>query len=446
MNIDNNDKEELFRLLEIASSSSSDILEFSSSDSEYHSETESPDSTGPKLGCNCNDTCCQTKGKMIHTLTKSEEQENLLLTLISQITNPELKEEYLLKLKKLLGRQEPEPSKHRISFQETLERFQKKKPKEISTNDLQHEINLVKKEIVELRSEVNNLKSENEILKQEFLVFKIDKQLDQDIPSDNEQTNDSGSSQHELAADNQICLIHHTIPPKWFSRVTIVVAHDFQFSVVAMIDSGSDLNCIQEGLIPSKYFEKSSERLFSANGSQMKITYELNNAHVCQNNVCFKIPSVLVKNMSDKVILGIPFISALYPFLTEKDGITTDPFGQKVKFKFASRQEIDQDKGLKSLLFAKQKHLNFLKQEIRYKKISDQLSSPILISKIDDFKKRLVFYVCSDLPNAFWHRKKHIVSLPYIKNFDESTISTKVRPIQLNCQTLEFCKKRNCRP
>ena len=42
-----------------------------------------------------------------------------------------------------------------------------------------------------------------------------------------------------------------------------------------MIDSGADMNCIQEGLIPSKYFEKSIERLVSANGSQMKIKYEL---------------------------------------------------------------------------------------------------------------------------------------------------------------------------
>ena len=101
------------------------------------------------------------------------------------------------------------------------------------------------------------------------------------------------------------------------------------------------MNYIQEGLIPSKYFEKSTERLVSANGSQMKIKYELNNAHVCHDNVCFKIPSVLVKNMTDKVILGLRFINALYHFLVEHDGITTDPFGQKVKFKFALKCEID---------------------------------------------------------------------------------------------------------
>ena len=45
------------------------------------------------------------------------------------------------------------------------------------------------------------------------------------------------------------------------------------------------MNCIQEGLIPSKYFKKSTERLVSTNGSQMKIKYELNNAHVCHDNI-----------------------------------------------------------------------------------------------------------------------------------------------------------------
>ena len=105
------------------------------------------------------------------------------------------------------------------------------------------------------------------------------------------------------------------LPPKWFTKVKIVVSHDYHFNVVAMIDSGADMNRIQEGLIPSKYFEKSIERLVSTNGTQMNIKYKLNNAHVCHGNVCFKISFVLVKNMTNKVILGSPFINALYPFL-----------------------------------------------------------------------------------------------------------------------------------
>ena len=45
------------------------------------------------------------------------------------------------------------------------------------------------------------------------------------------------------------------------------------------------------------------------------------------------------------------------------------------------------------------------------------------------------------LPNAFWSRKKHEISLPYIQNVDESKIPTKARPIQMNEKLLEYCKQ-----
>jgi hypothetical protein len=44
----------------------------------------------------------------------------------------------------------------------------------------------------------------------------------------------------------------------------------------------------------------------------MHIKYEINNAHVCKDKVCFKTSFVLVKNLNDKVILGLPFIHLLY--------------------------------------------------------------------------------------------------------------------------------------
>lgn len=49
-----------------------------------------------------------------------------------------------------------------------------------------------------------------------------------------------------------------------------------------MINFESNMNCIQERIIPNKYYEKYAEKLFSASESQMKIYYELNTAHDCQ--------------------------------------------------------------------------------------------------------------------------------------------------------------------
>ena len=69
--------------------------------------------------------------------------------MISQIENPELKQDYLNKLKKNLIKDENvKKLKSTISFEETLERFNKKKSKDLTINDLQHEIIVVKQEII----------------------------------------------------------------------------------------------------------------------------------------------------------------------------------------------------------------------------------------------------------------------------------------------------------
>ena len=121
---------------------------------------------------------------------------------------------------------------------------------------------------------------------------------------------------------------------KWHSKVRIVISKDFEFEVIALIDSGADLNYIQEGIIPSKYFRKTRERLTSASGGKMQIEFKIPKAHVCQDNTCFKTTFVLVKNMTDRVILGNPLMCLLYSFTVDGEGITTQPFGQPVKFKF----------------------------------------------------------------------------------------------------------------
>ena len=114
---------------------------------------------------------------------------------------------------------------------------------------------------------------------------------------------------------------------KWHSKVRIVINKDFEFKVIGLIDSGVDLNCIQEGIIPSKYFRKTRERLTSVSGGKMQIEFRIPKAHVCQDNTCFKTTFVLVKNMTGRVILGNPFMCLLYPFITDSKGITTHPFG-----------------------------------------------------------------------------------------------------------------------
>ena len=90
---------------------------------------------------------------------------------------------------------------------------------------------------------------------------------------------------------------------------------------VALIDSGADMNCIQEGLIPLKYFEKSSEKLTQANGEKLIINYKIPNVHICNDRTCFETIFGLIKDLSSKIILRNPFMALLYPLLMTNEGI-----------------------------------------------------------------------------------------------------------------------------
>ena len=102
LNIDEKEQEELFRILESNNSSNSLEDDFSSSsDSCYHSADDSSNSPNVKIGCR--DSCCNVI-ESVNVLTKGEENESLLIKLISQIQNPELQKEYLDKFKKKIDK------------------------------------------------------------------------------------------------------------------------------------------------------------------------------------------------------------------------------------------------------------------------------------------------------------------------------------------------------
>ncbi|KAM3700255.1 hypothetical protein ACJW30_05G084400 [Castanea mollissima] len=112
--------------------------------------------------------------------------------------------------------------------------------------------------------------------------------------------------------------------------------------------------------------------------------------------------------MTDKVILGNPFLCILYPFTVDSKGITTQPLGQTIKFKFISGPVPRNISTIQAdLVNAKTIHLKYLQEEIRYKKVEDQLTCKTLQEEIRKFEEKLKQEVCSDLPTAFWHRKRH---------------------------------------
>ena len=111
----------------------------------------------------------------------------------------------------------------------------------------------------------------------------------------------------------------------------------------------------------------------------------------------------------------------LYPFVTDSKGITTHPFGQPIKLKFLKSPEHQEISSLQNvsisrtlnLIYRKTQRLKYLKDDLRHKKIEEQLTCKTIQTKQE---------VCSNLPIAFWHRKGHKVALLYVKDFSEKDI------------------------
>nr|KAJ0196451.1 hypothetical protein LSAT_V11C700382540 [Lactuca sativa] len=130
-------------------------------------------------------------------------------------------------------------------------------------------------------------------------------------------------------------LINNQVSQKLNTQITLV-KDNFKINLTALIDSGVDMNCIQEGIFPTQFYEKTTSTLIGAGANQLN-----------DNNIQNKITGLKLK-----------------------------------------------------------------------------------------FEKN----VCSNIPNAFWNRKQHIVKLPYIKKFNEKDIPSKSRAIHMNNELESHCK------
>lgn len=116
------------------------------------------------------------------------------------------------------------------------------------------------------------------------------------------------------------------------------------------------MNCINEGLVPSRYFSKTVEELNTTDGSKMSVKYKLTTT-ICNQGTCFEIPFLMVKDLSPPVILGNPFLHMLYPIQKiSEEGISTEIDGKVITFRFISQPRV--------------KEIDVLKHSIKNKTIS----------------------------------------------------------------------------
>ena len=116
----------------------------------------------------------------------------------------------------------------------------------------------------------------------------------------------------EAGATQYLRLLQQVTYQKWYIKITLVINEEYTITnAIALVDNGADLNCIQEGIVSTKYFEKTMQSLTSASGSQMTIQYKLSDVYICNQGVCIPSTFLLVRNLQQQVILGTPFFKSI---------------------------------------------------------------------------------------------------------------------------------------
>lgn len=293
--------------------------------------------------CQCNegDAClCALNGLSINVLTK---EDSLILDLIDQVEDSAKKrqmiEKYIThaKSKKKSSEEDERFDPGQYSLQKIFDKVNErhKEPtlkelqglltnlqansdaREVDISDLKKEIKQIKKDIRWLKSKDDKGKGKMEDVNSSII--------------DEDEREDCGDAVFEFATQDQriiqsefsskglsefsskglkINMIDRIITQKWYVKIYILIDDEFSVTTEALIDSGADLNCLAECLVPSKYYSKTAQMLSTTDGTHLNIDYKLSNAVVCNNGVCFETPFLLVKNMAQAAILGYIEIKA----------------------------------------------------------------------------------------------------------------------------------------
>ena len=212
---------------------------------------------------------------------------------------------------------------------------------------------------------------------------------------------------------------------KYIVKLSLVFSDDFKIDTIALFDTGADLNCIKEGVVPKKFLQATNEKLSAANSSKLDIAGKTQ-ASVLNNGISVTSFFIVTKDINHTIILGTPFIDLLTPYKVRHDCITSRINGIKLKFPFLEQSKIRNLNLIKAcsihtyqinaLIHGKTYHLHDLQNHVSFCLIDKQLQDSSMKKRIAYLQSKIEQELCSDLPTAFWKRKQH-VDLPYEDTF-----------------------------
>nr|KYP72768.1 polyprotein [Cajanus cajan] len=156
-------------------------------------------------------------------------------------------------------------------------------------------------------------------ISQKFLGKPTEAFSDDMVQSDHNNHDEDHDSDHDSADTLFNALINQCSIQKFYIDVIILI-EDFVLKTIALFDTGADSNCILEGLIPTKYFYKTSEKLRTASGSRLEIQYKLPSAIIKNDNLKSKSPwscAAFYVNKASEIERGAPRLVINYKPLNQ---------------------------------------------------------------------------------------------------------------------------------
>lgn len=135
----------------------------------------------------------------------------------------------------------------------------------------------------DLRGEINTLKIEISQLKMRIEVLELideNNKDNSDIEEENLKLFEDTEFQLGETSQEYLNIIEQTISRQYVLKIKIIISQEFAFETLALVDIAAYRTIIREGLIPTKYYEKTTQALSTTNDQKFKIKYKLSNAVV----------------------------------------------------------------------------------------------------------------------------------------------------------------------
>ena len=234
---------------------------------------------------------------------------------------------------------------------------------------------------------------------------------DKESDSDND-NNDQSLENIESIPNDFLFALKQITTRKYLIKTTLILSKDFVIDTIALFDTGADLNCIKEDIIPKRFNEKTTKRLSAANNSKLKVNSKVD-VSIHNNGFEFRTSFILTNDIHHTVILGTPFINLITPYTVNYDSISFKAKSKKLVFPFIEKPKTRNlnivkacsvyQNQVNALLKSKQNDLICLKKDLSLQRIENQLHDDFVKRKISHFKALIEQEICVDLPSVFWN-------------------------------------------